>query len=69
MAKTVRAKFRCITGGQMVSMHAVADGSEENKKFWEATPSGNLDMFISNPEAQDLFEAGKLYYLDFTVAE
>lgn len=46
-------------------MHAVYTGSEENKKFWDATPSGNLDMYVTNPQAKTLFEVGK----DFTPAE
>lgn len=43
-------------------------GSAENKTFWEATPSGELTMTITNPEAALQFVPGKVYYLDFSVA-
>jgi hypothetical protein len=40
-------------------------GSEENKRFWSATPSGELTMMSI---LVDAFEPGKHYYLDFTEA-
>jgi hypothetical protein len=43
-------------------------GSEENKTFWDATPSGELTMVITNPNAAMQFVEGKVYYLDFTEA-
>jgi hypothetical protein len=67
---SVRAKFRCNNNQNgVVSMHAVYTGSEENKAFWNATPSGNISLSITNPEAINQFEAGKEYYVDFTPAE
>lgn len=42
------------------------DPESENKKFWDATPSGELTMRINNPAAADFFELGREYYLDFT---
>lgn len=39
--------------------------TEENKSFWDATPSGSVKLQCVN---QDLFEVGKTYYLDFTEA-
>lgn len=39
---------------------------EENTEFWQATPIGRLEITITNPKAQEFFEAGKEYYLDFT---
>ncbi len=45
---------------------AVSDGSEENKKFFEATPSGSLRIGVYK---DDVFEPGKSYYLDVTLAE
>jgi hypothetical protein len=41
----------------------------ENKQFWDATPSGSLQLGVVNPEAWKHFEIGKEYYLDFTLAE
>ena len=40
----------------------------ENKAFWDATPSGSLQMSINNPNAFDFFREGKEYYLDFSEA-
>jgi hypothetical protein len=44
------------------------DANAENKLFWQATPSGKLEMQMVNPEAWSQFEMGKCYYLDFTEA-
>ena len=44
----------------------VGDDSPENKLFWDATPSGSLQMGTLNPEAWKEFELGEEYYLDFT---
>lgn len=64
---SVRAKFKCQgnTNGT-VSLLAVTDGSEENKAFWQYTPSGSISLTITNPAAMNQFEAGKEYYVDFT---
>lgn len=70
----VKAKFKC-TGveeptqtneNRVIALHAVTDGSEENKSFSKYTPSGQVLLNIS-PETQayDFFEAGKEYYLNF----
>jgi hypothetical protein len=45
---------------------AVTGTSEENKSFFASTPTGNLSM---SAVRDDLFEPGKSYYLDFTLAE
>ena len=56
--------------GESVSLSPViaADGNNENTSFSNATPSGQLNMHISNPEAWGFFEQGKEYYIDFTAA-
>ncbi len=73
MAKTIRAKFNVAEiakygngGGTKVTLFPVMGQSEENKAFWQATPSGKIEMHISNPDA--VFEFGE-YYIDFTKAE
>ncbi len=69
---SVRAKFfvESVTGyaggASTVRMSPVLAGSEENKSFWQATPSGSLEMFINNRKAVAFFEAGREYYIDFT---
>jgi hypothetical protein len=74
----VRAKFtlQSITkhhgnqAGQGFVFGAVsADNVEENKRFHKYTPSGQLTMYVDNPPAQEFFELGKSYYLDFSKAE
>lgn len=69
---SVRAKFRCVRreypGGVKLSAVYSEDPEHENKKFWDATPSADLEMWISNPRAAEFFELGAEYYLDFTPA-
>jgi len=50
-------------GGVVVNLYAVYSGSEENKSFAESTPSANLQIWITNPTAQEFFVQGKEYYL------
>jgi hypothetical protein len=55
---------------QVFKFNAVCDNStEENKRYAKYTPSGFLEMTVDNPPAQEFFELGKTYYLDFTKAE
>lgn len=73
MSKKIVAKVKCVGiadsyGNESVSFNAVIDGSEENKSFSAATPSLNLNMVISNPDAKGAFEAGKEYLLTFEPA-
>lgn len=51
-----------------VVLTPVTSGSEENKTFWEYTPSGRLEMQITNGAALDQFKPGQQYYIDFTPA-
>ncbi len=74
--KSVRAKFKVdsITnyngGGMKVSASPVYGDTPENKTFSDNTPTGSLDLNISpGKEAQGLFEAGKEYFVDISVAE
>jgi len=75
VAKTLRAKFTCwhVAGdqyGENVELSAVYsdDPKDPNHSWSQATPSGTLTMFISNPEARGVFEQGKEYYLDIAEA-
>lgn len=45
------------------------DPKHENTKFWQASPSGSINLGTVNPEAWSQFELGKDYYIDFTKAE
>lgn len=52
-----------------VTLYPVINGSEENKSFFQYTPSGKIELGIVNAEAAKQFEVGKEYYIDFTPAE
>lgn len=71
----VRAKFKvnAITqrdGGQTdICMTPVSTGSEENKKFWQYTPCGEIKFTCVNTSAVDEFTVGKEYYVDFTLVD
>lgn len=71
----VRAKFRVNemkdSGEQVeITMTPVysTDPNHENKRFWDATPSGTLRMWIKNRAAAESFEVNGEYYVDFTKA-
>jgi hypothetical protein len=75
---SVRAKFKVDSierlkwsGGQevqTVKLTAVYQGKpgSENTKFWQATPSGSIQLTCVNPEAVKQFELGGEMYIDFT---
>lgn len=73
----VRCKFECVSvtkrkgwGGHPLvhdaEFQAVTSGSDENKAFFAATPSGSLKVATVVP---DVFEVGKTYYVDLVQAE
>ena len=75
----IRAKFECYNltpakDGYPTTAHLQAvinnsDGTEnlENKVFSELTPSGTLQICISEKApAHKYFKVGREYYLDFT---
>lgn len=47
----------------------ISDGNEENKKFFEATPTGEIKLGTVNEAAARQFELGKSYFVDFSPAE
>lgn len=76
----MRAKFRItkITKSEtsvQLEMQAVtskpfdANGNSEDNSFSRWTPSGKLEMAITNPALFDKFTEGQAFYLDFTAAE
>lgn len=71
---TVSQLFKDANGNVLVKLWAVYKGDEsspENESFSNSTPSGNVEMYITNPAAAEFFEklAGKYVYLDFTEAQ
>ena len=76
----VRCKFRCQSVTKIehwnrkekpgaflyqAEFAAVYDDSEENKAFFDATPSGSLKLATYK---EDHFQPGVEYYIDITVA-
>lgn len=59
--------------GRTVKFQPVQSGSEENRKFYAATPSGSCEFTVSEQAAKSLgLDAGKLgseFYVDFTPVE
>lgn len=55
---------------QTIHMSPVYSGdpAHENRRFWDASPSGALTLGTINPQAWEQFELGAEYYLDFTRA-
>jgi hypothetical protein len=79
---TVRAKFKVdsierskygsdaeIQNVKLSAVYGGDKGSEENKKFWKYTPTGNISLGTINADAAAYFELGEEYYIDFTKAE
>ncbi|MCX2931382.1 hypothetical protein ORI20_13945 [Mycobacterium sp. CVI_P3] len=71
---TIRAKFRCISEtktaysseSRQLVFQPMYDPElvAEDVSFAKATPSGELKIFVDNPNAN--FVLGQDYYLDFT---
>lgn len=76
---TVRAKFkvnrieRSSWGKgvevQTIVLSPVTGGTDENKAFWQATPSGEIKLATVNAAAAAAFELDGEYYVEFTKAD
>ena len=74
---TTRCKFTCQSVTKLrhwdkqkgflyeAEFQAVHDGSDENKEFFDATPSGLLKV---GTYKEDVFEPGKDYFIDISEA-
>ena len=45
------------------------DPNHENTKFWNASPSGQIQLGTVNAEAAKVFDLDKEFYIDFTPAD
>ncbi len=69
--RQIRAKFRCLKitrtwdGFEHVELAPVmansGDNFEENKAFWDASPSGEMKLMYIGPSP---YEPGAFYYID-----
>jgi hypothetical protein len=69
----VRAKFVVDSvsktrWGNSVRLTPVYGDSEENKRFFSATPSGLIELNVVDDGIAKQFEVGKEYYIDFSPA-
>jgi hypothetical protein len=69
----MRAKFYCEkvsndVYGQDVTLRTLYSDNPEDNQFSKATPSGELQMRIDNPNAIGKLIPGNHYYLDITEA-
>ena len=74
----VRAKFRVMSVTQDVYQERARtikmapyydDAIPEDARFAEATPSGELTMYVNNPAAIAQLKLGEYFYLDFVPVE
>jgi hypothetical protein len=60
------------SNGRAVKFVPVAGGSEENKRFYAATPSGSVEFTVSELAARslqlDVAKLGSEFYVDITPA-
>lgn len=84
MSYIVRCKFRCLSitrnaepdlaGAQARFLpvcpksSAYPDGCEENKEFWDATPSGEMNVSFRQG-AEIPFTLGRSYYIDLELSD
>jgi hypothetical protein len=71
--KQTRCKFKCESVTDHGTSKSVlltpvysSDPNSENKAFWQATPSGSLNLTWVNKNVE--FMPGKEYYIDITQA-
>lgn len=73
----VRAKFRVqsrrqqfiaegVPPQEVIELLPVSD--EANKSWSQYTPSGKIELHITNPAASGQFDLGKFFYVDFVEA-
>lgn len=66
----VNSKTEMHDGNHQINLLAVfsPDPNHENRKYWEATPNGQISMTIAKPEVVSLLTVGQEYYVDITPA-
>lgn len=52
-----------------INLNPVTSGSEENKQFYAATPSGNITLSTVNESVASEMEPGKNFYVTFEAAD
>lgn len=50
------------------AIYKADDPTHENSKFWAASPSGSMELYIQNSACFDFFKVGEFVYLPFIPA-
>lgn len=58
-----------IRSVKLSPVYGNGDPNHENTKFWQASPSGIIELGCANLAAAEVFEIGKEVYVDFTPAD
>lgn len=58
-----------VTLQPVIAQNAAGEPETENASFSKYTPSGEIRMNITNPNAFGFFEQGAEFYVDFTPAD
>lgn len=75
MTIKARCKFKVssvepLGDGEKIKMHTQYDEDDpEDTKFSSATPWGNIEFGLSNPNLVGTFKVGEVYYLDLVPVE
>ncbi len=76
--KKVRGKFRVVSltehhwskSQRIVKLSVEYDTSiPEDQRFFDATPTGQIEMTVNNPAALEFLKLGKTFYVDFVPVE
>lgn len=74
-AKMKVASVEAFEWGEKLKMQAVSkstpyppDGTDEDNTYATFTPSGTIELTITNPALHGKFKAGQKFYVDFTEA-
>jgi hypothetical protein len=72
---TIRAKFTVSSvtdhggDGRTIKLHPQYDESiPEDQRFHQYTPTGSLEMYVTNPAVIAELTPGRVYYIDLVAA-
>lgn len=60
-------RFSSMNWGTQIELQPVTSGSDENKAFFNATPSGKIELTVK-ADVADALVLGQEYYIDFEPA-